>query len=198
MADPQLTAEQIARATAEYQKQKDILESLNDEFDAIEKNLTKSAAAVAYFANQNRESKRQVSELKGIYNDLSKSARTLSNYAEDYSKGLLKTKDISSACIVGETASQERQHFFKEFTNKKINVLINYDILCTGIDLPKVDELFILRKFGQHTTAMQVLGRALRGERNGGNKTNKVISIKGNRDIINNANNLYNLIKNMY
>lgn len=111
---------------------------------------------------------------------------------------LLKTKDISSACIVGETASQERQHFFKEFTNKKINVLINYDILCTGIDLPKVDELFILRKFGQHTTAMQVLGRALRGERNGGNKTNKVISIKGNRDIINNANNLYNLIKNMY
>ena len=107
MADPQLTAEQIARATAEYQKQKDILESLNDEFDAIEKNLTKSAAAVAYFANQNRESKRQVSELKGIYNDLSKSARTLSNYAEDYSKGLLKTKDITKT-INNLTSTEDR------------------------------------------------------------------------------------------
>ena len=107
MADPQLTAEQIARATAEYQKQKDILESLNDEFDAIEKNLTKSAAAVAYFANQNRESKRQVSDLKGIYNDLSKSARTLSNYAEDYSKGLLKTKDITKT-INNLTSTEDR------------------------------------------------------------------------------------------
>jgi hypothetical protein len=105
MADPQLTAEQIARATAEYQKQKDILESLNDEFDAIEKNLTKSAAAVAYFASQNRESKRQVSELKGIYNDLSKSARILSNSAEDYSKGLLKTKDITKT--INNLASTE-------------------------------------------------------------------------------------------
>ena len=95
MADPQLTAEQIAQATAELQKQKSILESLNDEFDDIEKSLTKSAASVAYFASQNKESKRQVSELKGIYNDLSKSARTLSNHAENYSKGLLKTKDIT-------------------------------------------------------------------------------------------------------
>jgi hypothetical protein len=107
MADPQLTAEQIAKATAEYQKQKDILESLNDEFDAIEKNLVKSAAAVAYFASQNRESKRQVSELKGIYNDLSKSARILSNSAEDYSKGLLKTKDITKT-INNLTSTEDR------------------------------------------------------------------------------------------
>ena len=107
MADPQLTAEQIAQATAELQKQKSILESLNDEFDDIEKSLTKSAASVAYFASQNKESKRQVSELKGIYNDLSKSARTLSNHAENYSKGLLKTKDITKT-INNLTSTEDR------------------------------------------------------------------------------------------
>ncbi|RAR73707.1 DEAD/DEAH box helicase [Flavobacterium aciduliphilum] len=111
---------------------------------------------------------------------------------------LLKHEKVKCNCIIGETLSQERQIYFKEFQDKKINVLINYDILATGIDLPKVDELFILRKFGQVTTAMQVLGRALRGELNGGNKKNKIISVINNKVIINNPNDLYNLINNMH
>jgi DNA repair protein RadD len=111
---------------------------------------------------------------------------------------LLKHQNIKSSCIIGDTLTQERQTFFKDFQNKKINVLINFDILSTGIDLPKVDELFLLRKFGQLTTAMQVLGRALRGKENGGNEKNKVISIIKNKEKIHNANDLYNLINNMY
>ena len=111
---------------------------------------------------------------------------------------LLKHQNIKSSCIIGDTLIQERQVFFKEFQNKKINVLINFDILSTGIDLPKIDELFLLRKFGQLTTAMQVLGRALRGKENGGNEKNKVISIINNKEKIHNPNDLYNLINNMY
>lgn len=111
---------------------------------------------------------------------------------------LLKDKKLKTGCIIGDTLSQDRQQFFNDFTNKKINILINFGILSTGIDLPKVDELFLLRKFGEYTTAMQVLGRALRGKLNGGNDKNKIISIKGNKEIIDDANDLYNLIKNMY
>jgi DNA repair protein RadD len=111
---------------------------------------------------------------------------------------LLKNNKIKSQCIVGETLTQERQLFFNNFKSKKINVLVNFDILSTGIDLPKVDELFLLRKFGQITTAMQVLGRALRGKLNGGNEKNKVISVINNKDKIDNPNDLYNLINNMY
>ncbi|MBR51411.1 MAG: hypothetical protein CMD58_02730 [Gammaproteobacteria bacterium] len=116
---------------------------------------------------------------------------------------LLKDKKIKSECVVGETSTYDRQLFFKCFEfqkghEDKVNVLINFDILATGIDLPKVDELFLLRKFGNHTTAMQVLGRALRGFKNGGNKMNKVISVKSNEEIVHDPSNLYNLIKNMY
>ena len=110
---------------------------------------------------------------------------------------LLKHNKIKSECIVGETLTQERQNYFNDFKNKKINVLINFDILSTGIDLPKVDELFLLRKFGQITTAMQVLGRALRGKLNGGNDKNKVISVIDNQSKIDNPNDLYNLINNI-
>jgi len=95
MADPQLTPEQIAKATIEYQKQRDILESLSDQFDGIEKNLTNLASEAVKFAKANKDNVRQISELKGIYNDLSKTARTLSSLTEEYSSGLLKTKDIT-------------------------------------------------------------------------------------------------------
>lgn len=123
---------------------------------------------------------------------------------------LLQAKGIKSECIIGDTSTADRINYFNKFKtninldpNKypksfQLNVLINYNILSTGIDLPRVDELYLLRKFGNETTAMQVLGRALRGKKNGGNLKNKVISIKGNKTTINNESELYNLIKNMY
>jgi archaellum component FlaC len=95
MADPQLTAEQIAKATLEYQKQKDVLESLNDQFDDIENSLNNLAKEAVKFAKANKDNVRQISELKGIYNDLSRTARTLSSYTEDFSKGQLQTKNIA-------------------------------------------------------------------------------------------------------
>ena len=123
---------------------------------------------------------------------------------------LLQSKDIKSECIIGDTSAADRINYFNKFKTNinsdaseypklfELNVLINYNILSTGIDLPRVDELYLLRKFGNETTAMQVLGRALRGKKNGGNLKNKVISVKGNKTTINNESELYNLIKNMY
>jgi len=91
----ELSAAEIAKATVEYQKQKDALSSLNDEFDDIEESLRNVAAEAATFAKNSKESARQVSEIKSIYNSLSKSARNLSNLTDDYSNGILKTKDVS-------------------------------------------------------------------------------------------------------
>ena len=123
---------------------------------------------------------------------------------------LLQDKGIKSECIIGDTSPVDRINYFEKFKINKnsnnrgepklfeLNVLINHSILATGIDLPRVDELYLLRKFGNETTAMQVLGRALRGEKNGGNLINKVVSVKGNKSKIANESELYNLIKNMY
>ena len=123
---------------------------------------------------------------------------------------LLQDKGLKSECIVGDTSATDRIKYFNKFKTDinannnaqpkvfELNILINYNILATGIDLPRVDELYLLRKFGNETTAMQVLGRALRGQKNGGNIENKVISVKGNETKIANESDLYNLIKNMY
>jgi len=89
------TAAEIAAATVEYQKQKDVLSLLNDQFDEIESSLTDIATKQIQFVKSSEAGKRQISELKSIYNSLSKTARTLSSYTEDFSNGLLETKDIS-------------------------------------------------------------------------------------------------------
>ena len=93
---------------------------------------------------------------------------------------LLQAKDIKSECIIGDTSAADRINYFNKFKTNinsdaseypklfELNVLINYNILSTGIDLPRVDELYLLRKFGNETTAMQVLGRALRGKKKRG------------------------------
>ena len=123
---------------------------------------------------------------------------------------LLQDKGLKSECIVGDTSATDRINYFNKFKTDlnaknigepklfELNILINHSILATGIDLPRVDELYLLRKFGNETTAMQVLGRALRGEKNGGNAKNTVVSVKGNETKIANESELYNLIKNMY
>lgn len=119
-------------------------------------------------------------------------------------KILLQEENVKVACITGDTPPHDRLVYFDEFQSKskdssfKLNVLVNYGILSTGIDLPRVDELFILRKFGNLTTAMQVVGRALRGKKNGGNERNKIISVKSNRDTIHSESDLFNAINNMY
>ena len=121
-----------------------------------------------------------------------------------HSKFLLQEENVKVACITGDTPPHDRLVYFDEFQSKskdssfKLNVLVNYGILSTGIDLPRVDELFILRKFGNLTTAMQVVGRALRGKKNGGNERNKIISVKSNRDTIHSESDLFNAINNMY
>ena len=125
MAEQQITPEQIAKATVEYQKQKDLLESLNDEFDDIEKNLTKVVASTVRFAREGGAGVRQISELKGIYNDLSKTTRILSNYTEDYSKGLLKTKDITKT-INSLTSTEDR------LTRQITQALLNKNFALAG------------------------------------------------------------------
>jgi len=121
---------------------------------------------------------------------------------------LLQEKGVKCECIVGDTSANDRRSYFDKFKTNinyprepevfELNILINHGILATGIDLPKVDELYLLRKFGNETTAMQVIGRALRGQKNGGNLRNKIISIKGNKSKIADESELYNLIINMY
>lgn len=57
------------------------------------------------------------------------------------------------------------------FKNGKIEVLINIKMLTEGVDIPDVQTIFLTRDTNSSILFTQMVGRALRGERAGGNKT---------------------------
>ena len=87
----------------------------------------------------------------------------------------LKINGVSAELIVGETDLKVRQRRLADFENGGITALVNHEILSTGVDVPKLNSIIVLRDFGSENLAMQVVGRALRGPLNGGNKENTVI-----------------------
>ncbi len=94
----------------------------------------------------------------------------------------LKTNNIESELIVGETPDGNRKDYLKRFGNKNDNlsILVNYQILSTGIDVPGMNSIMILANVNSPTLALQIIGRAMRGVKNGGNKRNVIYLTKDN------------------
>jgi len=104
---------------------------------------------------------------------------------------MCRAKSIYAEYIVGDTPQSERIKILERFRNSEIKILINLDILSTGVDLPNVNRLIVTRPVGSPILFSQILGRALRGPRNGGNSRNTLITIKDNLNNYPSANFVY-------
>jgi DNA repair protein RadD len=99
-------------------------------------------------------------------------------------KKLLEMRNIKSEIILSNTVPHERTKRIADFKTEKLKVLINFGVLTTGFDAPKLKTLIIARHTNSMILYSQMIGRALRGPRNGGNATNYII------DLIDNISNL--------
>jgi len=68
----------------------------------------------------------------------------------------------SSALVVGETQSQDRDRIIQEFKNRKLKYLVNVSVLTTGFDAPHVDLIALLRPTESVSLYQQIIGRGLR------------------------------------
>lgn len=93
---------------------------------------------------------------------------------------ILTSIEIESAVILGETDKAVRKKAIDDFKDKKLKVMINYGVLSTGFDAPKLNTLIIARTTKSIVLYSQMIGRALRGPKNGGNELNTLITIKDN------------------
>ncbi|MDO3380534.1 DEAD/DEAH box helicase [Geoalkalibacter halelectricus] len=89
-------------------------------------------------------------------------------------------RGIKSSYITGDVDQVERIAILNSFKNREFNILINADMLSTGIDLPNVNKLIITRPITSIVLYSQIIGRALRGPKNGGNETNKIVNLRDN------------------
>ena len=83
-------------------------------------------------------------------------------------KILLNQKGINSECVLSKTPSSLRAKYIRDFKNNDLPVLINYGVLTTGFDAPNIRTLVISRPTSSIILYSQMLGRALRGPKMGG------------------------------
>lgn len=87
----------------------------------------------------------------------------------------LKREGIRSELIIGSIKDEKRETIIKRLKNRELNVIVNHEILSTGLDIPGLEAIMILSNIQSPSLALQILGRAMRGEKNGGNSSNTVI-----------------------
>ena len=100
-------------------------------------------------------------------------------HAEEVS-ARLNLAGIRSAAVSGGTSRSTRRYFLDAFQRGEIRVLCNHSVLTTGFDAPKTDVVVISRNVFSAVRYMQMVGRGLRGEANGGTAHCKIVTVMDN------------------
>lgn len=98
-------------------------------------------------------------------------ARTLS--------AAMRAMGHSASAVTGSTPKHERESILRKYTSNSETpmALFNYGVLTTGFDAPSTSAAVIARPTKSLVLYSQMIGRALRGPRAGGNSTAEIVSI---------------------
>ncbi|MFZ4434740.1 MAG: DEAD/DEAH box helicase, partial [Microthrixaceae bacterium] len=80
----------------------------------------------------------------------------------------LNDEGISARPVWGELSQWARRHAIEEFRSNRVRVLTNYNVLSEGFDAPRTRAVVIARLVQSDGLFLQMLGRGMRGPRNGG------------------------------
>lgn len=92
----------------------------------------------------------------------------------------LNLAGIGAAAISGSTPTVARRYFLERFQGGQIRVLCNHSVLTTGFDAPRTDMVLIARQVFSPVRYMQMVGRGLRGEKNGGTASCRIVTVVDN------------------
>ncbi|MDW8479122.1 MAG: DEAD/DEAH box helicase [Xanthomonadales bacterium] len=87
---------------------------------------------------------------------------------------------IPAAAVHGETDRGTRRYHIERFRAGELRVLCNYQLLSVGFDAPQVELVVISRLVFSRVRYMQMVGRGLRGPKNGGTERCEVLTLIDN------------------
>ncbi|OXM52479.1 helicase [Amycolatopsis alba DSM 44262] len=92
----------------------------------------------------------------------------------------LGDRGIRSAAIDSATPPPERRQRIESFRKGRIRVLTNYGVLSQGFDAPATRAVVIARPVYSPNDYQQMIGRGLRGTRNGGKDSCLILDVRDN------------------
>lgn len=90
---------------------------------------------------------------------------------------LLTLEGTSAAAVDGTMRPQERRRVIEDFRSGTTQVLVNCDLLTQGFDAPEVRALYIARPTFSPNRYHQMIGRGLRGPKNGGKERCLIVNV---------------------
>lgn len=92
---------------------------------------------------------------------------------------VLQARGYNAASISANTPSSERERLIHSFKNldSETKILCNFGVLTTGFDAPRTSAAVIARPTKSLVLYSQMVGRAIRGIRAGGNETAEIITV---------------------
>ena len=101
-----------------------------------------------------------------------------------FNENNIKTEYVISRHLKHDSAInskvQENKEKIESFRNGEVQVIISYNILTEGIDVPKVQTVFLGRPTLSRILMTQMIGRGLRGQTAGGTETVNIIPFVDN------------------
>ncbi|WP_030251805.1 sacsin N-terminal ATP-binding-like domain-containing protein [Streptomyces violens] len=92
----------------------------------------------------------------------------------------LGDRGIRAAAIDSATPTTERRQRVDAFRRGEIRVITNYGVLTQGFDAPATRAVVIARPVYSANSYQQMIGRGLRGPRNGGKDTCLILDVRDN------------------
>ncbi len=97
-----------------------------------------------------------------------------------YLAAMLNDRGVTAAAVDSTTSDQDRRRRIEDFRTNRIRVLTNYGVLAQGFDAPATRVVVVARPVYSTNVYQQMIGRGLRGPRNGGKPTCLILNIDDN------------------
>ena len=92
----------------------------------------------------------------------------------------LYLRGVSSRAVSGNTETSTRRKVVEEFRSGEIKALVNYGVFREGFDAPKTRAIIVARPVYSPNLYFQMIGRGLRGVKNGGNDRCLILNVRDN------------------
>ncbi|WUC00073.1 DEAD/DEAH box helicase family protein [Nocardia sp. NBC_00565] len=131
-------------------------------------------------ATNDQRNRRILDSLETLPTDMTALVFTASVQHAELLAAVLSHSGIPASSIAGHTPASERRRLIERFKAKDVRVLTNYNVLSQGFDAPKVGAVYVTRPTFSPNRYQQMIGRGLRGPRNGGSEEVLIVNVRDN------------------
>ncbi|MFJ4691972.1 DEAD/DEAH box helicase [Streptomyces sp. NPDC088766] len=156
------------------------IELTRDEKEQAERMATLSRSAEQRLAEDHARSRRIVDEVAGLPKDWPTLLFATSVDHANYLAALFNDRGVTAAAVDSTTSAQDRRRRIEDFRDGRIRVLTNYGVLTQGFDAPATRVVVVARPVYSTNVYQQMIGRGLRGPKNGGKPTCLILNVSDN------------------